>query len=505
VPTGSAIDTATAGEHRFTVGTEDAAGNDAERTVTYTVQAPPSPGDRDSTGVGTEPQRTTVPVPAGATVRLVAADGTAATTVDVTGGRYVLDAATGEITFTPVLGLVGPAPAVRFRVTDDLGQRGDARYTPSVVAPAPAPAPDEETAGASAEVQERTLTVPHGGTITLLDTHDVPTTVVSVAGEGTYALDAATGRVSFVPAAGFHGRATTVRYRVTDAYGQATTGRFTATVRPAPADVPAAPADPSDEPAVPVAPVAPVVPSAPAVPVTGAAPATGTAPAQTAAPASAPVRVTVAIPGRSVATTAVRASCRADGATVRDCAVVLNARVAGRAVVVGHARERGAGRASVEVAVPLTALGRALAARPGGQAIGVVATVRGTDGSTHVARSRTRVVAKTFAVPRPVLFATASAELSRGERHYVDGLAARLRGVKRLRCVGFTDSRDTVPYNRRLGLERAAVVCDRLGRLLGVHATSATRVSRGERGPRASNATARGRRLNRRTEIRVSY
>jgi hypothetical protein len=53
--------------------------------------------------------------------------------VEIAGkGSYSLDKATGVITFRPVAGWIGTAPAVAFRVIDPFGQVGAAAYQATV-------------------------------------------------------------------------------------------------------------------------------------------------------------------------------------------------------------------------------------------------------------------------------------------------------------------------------------------------------------------------------------
>jgi outer membrane protein OmpA-like peptidoglycan-associated protein len=74
--------------------------------------------------------------------------------------------------------------------------------------------------------------------------------------------------------------------------------------------------------------------------------------------------------------------------------------------------------------------------------------------------------------------------------------------VPRVRCTGHTDSDGAAAYNQRLGLARARATCRYLRRH-GVHA-HVTVASMGERRPRASNRTVRGRARNRRVDISVA-
>ena len=75
--------------------------------------------------------------------------------------------------------------------------------------------------------------------------------------------------------------------------------------------------------------------------------------------------------------------------------------------------------------------------------------------------------------------------------------------VKAIRCTGHTDSIGPASYNKSLGLKRAKAVCKELKRL-GTRGKTKT-VTAGETRPRATNANARGRALNRRVELLVTY
>ena len=191
--------------------------------------APPAPGDRTSRGVGITPQSAAIDVPPGDTLTL-RSGGSAVSSVNMPGqGTYVLAGLTWTITFTPALGFIGTASPVTFRITDVLGQSGEATYTPTVDPPAaPTPAP-RDTTGLPSDPQSTTVGVPGGGSITLLGDGS-PVTAVTVEGEGTYSLDPTTGTITFTPVDGFVGTASLVVYQVTDAYGQKATSTYTAAV-----------------------------------------------------------------------------------------------------------------------------------------------------------------------------------------------------------------------------------------------------------------------------------
>lgn len=100
-------------------------------------------------------------------------------------------------------------------------------------------------------------------------------------------------------------------------------------------------------------------------------------------------------------------------------------------------------------------------------------------------------------------FGPRSSALTHGAVEVLKRVVASLARASRVVCVGYTDSLGTQAYNRALGLKRARAVCGEL-RALGVRASLGSE-TRGAEDPRASNATARGRALNRRVELRISY
>jgi outer membrane protein OmpA-like peptidoglycan-associated protein len=119
------------------------------------------------------------------------------------------------------------------------------------------------------------------------------------------------------------------------------------------------------------------------------------------------------------------------------------------------------------------------------------APISSIDGSMVITRAR-------VTLQSDVLFAFDSATLSAAARRRIEQ-AARAIAQRRPRSVvveGFTDSRGGAGYNLRLSQRRAEAV--RQG-LTGIKAQAA---GRGEAAPVASNATANGRSLNRRVEIR---
>ncbi|WP_436501384.1 CshA/CshB family fibrillar adhesin-related protein [Actinokineospora sp. HUAS TT18] len=70
-------------------------------------------------------------------------------------------------------------------------------------------------------------------TARLVDADGNLTTSLTVDGEGTYVVDAATGKVTFTPVAGFTGEATSVTYQIADTNGRTTRSTIAVTVTPA--------------------------------------------------------------------------------------------------------------------------------------------------------------------------------------------------------------------------------------------------------------------------------
>ncbi len=205
----------------------DSAGGKGRASFVPTVVAPPVATDKTSSAAGGTNQSTTVSIPAGGTAVLIDGSGNPVSSLVVNGGTYSISG--GVITFTPNVGFSGTAPAATYKVTDAYGQSDSATYTATSVAPA-GPSSEAKTSSADGgQVQSTSVTIPSGGSITLLDANNDPVTTLVVAG-GTYTLDAATGEITFVPGAGFSGSPTPVSFKVTDLYGQSATSTYSPTV-----------------------------------------------------------------------------------------------------------------------------------------------------------------------------------------------------------------------------------------------------------------------------------
>ena len=120
------------------------------------------------------------------------------TTVSVPAqGTYTLDTTTGVVRFVPVLGYAGTATPADYQVTDAYGQTASSTYTPTVAAPA-GPSASQDLHRRRDRCQSTTLAIPASGSVTLLS-NGSPVSTITVAGEGAYILNAATGVVSSTP------------------------------------------------------------------------------------------------------------------------------------------------------------------------------------------------------------------------------------------------------------------------------------------------------------------
>lgn len=202
--------------------------------------APPLP-PLTSTGAGLRKQTVAVTVPAGWKLTL---DGRAPAYVDtvlVPQGFYSQDAP-AAVTFTPNIGYLGTARPVTLRLTGPGGETRTGTYTAAVTLPPPPPTPDLTSSGTSRAPQQVGFPLPPGGSHGYADGQNLtpPQGAYSAAGILGIAtvpghpmdptLIAAEGFLIFTPHRGAGGRVPAVRYRITDAYGQTSTGRWTPTV-----------------------------------------------------------------------------------------------------------------------------------------------------------------------------------------------------------------------------------------------------------------------------------
>jgi len=246
----------------------DSVGGKASSTYTPTVIPPPVADDETSTGafntaqapidvlLGDTPGNSAAPLDP-STLKLcdlsttppqtgATCDKTSVTTAD---GTYEIVA--GKVVFTPANNFHGVATPIDYIVKDSLGQVAQGTITPTVNKPTP-PTADPETKSVlpGQSVSFTTITGANGlASGTQLQTTGVnktclftPNTTIcdadnsiTIAGEGTYTLDPATGIVTFAadPSA-TSGSKTPITYRVTDVTGQSATDTLTPIIPPPP-------------------------------------------------------------------------------------------------------------------------------------------------------------------------------------------------------------------------------------------------------------------------------
>jgi CshA-type fibril repeat protein len=165
-------------------------------------------------------------------------------------GVYTVDVDAGIITYKSIATApVGERKAIAYKVTDVLGQTVTSTLTP-VIPPAPTIV-DDTSSGPWNKAQKLTpVSNDAAGTGTTLVATSVKIcaasslgasavavcsgTTLTIAGEGTYTVNS-DGTVSFVPLPTFFGKATTIKYSVSDAVGQVATANISVTVTPPPA------------------------------------------------------------------------------------------------------------------------------------------------------------------------------------------------------------------------------------------------------------------------------
>ena len=212
----------------------------------------------------------------------------------------------------------------------------------------------------------------------------------------------------------------------------------------------------------------------------------------------------VHLPAVAVAARRLPVSCRLGSGLIARCTVTL---VGPGGVVLGRGQagfRTGHQPRRAVVSVTLTGKGRLLAARPGGVRVVATATVLPAGASMPlVARHAVHVVAPSVDVtPGALQFQTGSAALLPGGIAYLRRLVPQLAGARTVLASGYTDNLGTPAWNYQLGLDRAQAVCTFIEQHVRVGCTAR---SFGETHPVATNATAAGRAINRRVELRVTY
>jgi CshA-type fibril repeat protein len=167
-------------------------------------------------------------------------------------GTYTVNA-NGTVTFDPLPTFNGTATAVRYQVSDTLGQVANTTITPTVNAPrTPTATPDTNTGNwdTNQTISPLTNDTPGEPTAPLDATtvklcgvapnaqtpNNCTQTTLTIANQGTYTVNA-NGTVTFDPLPSFTGTATAVKYQVTDVIGQTVNTTITPTVLAPPAPV----------------------------------------------------------------------------------------------------------------------------------------------------------------------------------------------------------------------------------------------------------------------------
>jgi CshA-type fibril repeat protein len=175
--------------------------------------------------------------------------------VEITGvGTYVLDPATGVVTFTALSSAMsGNQPSITYRVTDITGQTATSTLTPII--PAPPAATDDVSSGPYDTNQAispltndsfSSLALVSKATLRLCGIDDPATSGVNetetpnscsktslvIPGEGSFTVNSTTGVVTFDPESTFVGTATPVWYQVADVLGRYVDATITPSVAP---------------------------------------------------------------------------------------------------------------------------------------------------------------------------------------------------------------------------------------------------------------------------------
>lgn len=250
----------------------DTRGVIVDSTITPTVYAPDPPT--------ADPETTTGKKGAAQTTDLLVGDATSDPDINLVASSVKLcDSATNEIapnctlttlvvpnvgtytvvngvmTFTPLSTYVGTPTPVAYQVTDSMGGSATSTYTPTVIG-TPTANPDTTTGdwkanqsidvvnnvtgnagddvaanGATLDATSVTISCASAANCTETVVNGV-VTQVTIANQGTYTVDPATGVVTFDPLDSFTGEATPVTYTVSDNLGQTATSSYTPTVNP---------------------------------------------------------------------------------------------------------------------------------------------------------------------------------------------------------------------------------------------------------------------------------
>ena len=181
-------------------------------------------------------------------------------------------------------------------------------------------------------------------------------------------------------------------------------------------------------------------------------------------------------------------------------------RTASTRVLIGTATRTTLGSSSLRMRIELNARGRAGLRRVLALPTTLDATAIASTGARATVTSRSTLRLPTYVVlPTDGIFATGAWQPTSSGTRFITRLRALLPPrLASVTCTGYTDDRGAATDNLWLGAKRAATVCTTL-RTRGLHAPRWQTLTAGESNPRATNATAAGRELNRRVAIRIAY
>jgi CshA-type fibril repeat protein len=147
----------------------------------------------------------------------------------------------GVITYTPVTGYTGTPAPLNYQISDALGQVASSTYTPKII-PRPTATPNTTTGPLNTAQSINVTTNDSAATGATLNTASVKlcsgaqvapnctATSVTVTGVGTYAVNTATGVVTFTPVTGYTGTPAGVTYQVADNLGQVASSTYTPSI-----------------------------------------------------------------------------------------------------------------------------------------------------------------------------------------------------------------------------------------------------------------------------------
>jgi uncharacterized repeat protein (TIGR02059 family) len=248
----------------------DTLGQEANSTITPTVRAPRAPTANPDTNTGNwdtnqtispltndTPGETTAPLDVttvklcGVTPNAQTPNNCTQTTLTITNqGTYTVNT-NGTVTFDPLPSFTGTATAVKYQVTDVIGQTVNTTITPTVLAPPPpvaSPGTVSLIAGGTKDFApifgtNALAAKATGGpdltnsTVCIVDpaTTLCGTSAVTIAGEGTFTLNPTTGVVTYTAlSTATSGTKTAISYKITDALNVTATSTLTPSIIPKP-------------------------------------------------------------------------------------------------------------------------------------------------------------------------------------------------------------------------------------------------------------------------------